>query len=129
MLFLYATVYLLLMPEDFFPWTSASPLQTPIQPAESFLQNSIFSRRPDILTSMQKPTCHSYDEHVPYEGIASFAHLDIANCYSAASDGIFDIEIVGAPFDLGVTYRPGARFGPAGARMGSQRLSSSFGYR
>ncbi|MEW2357485.1 agmatinase [Spirillospora sp. NPDC029432] len=34
----------------------------------------------------------------------------------------FDIAVVGAPFDTGVTYRPGARFGPAAVRQGSRLL-------
>jgi agmatinase len=125
----YATAFSLLVSRNLLGCASASRIQEPIQPSESFLQKSIFAKRPDILASIETPTYHAYDEHAPYEGIASFAHLDITNCYSAASDGIFDIGIVGAPFDLGVTYRPGARFGPAGARMGSRRLSSSFAYR
>ena len=33
-----------------------------------------------------------------------------------------DIAIVGVPFDGGVTYRPGARFGPAAIRAGSRLL-------
>jgi agmatinase len=33
-----------------------------------------------------------------------------------------DIAIVGVPFDSGVSYRPGARFGPAGIRQGSKLL-------
>jgi agmatinase len=33
-----------------------------------------------------------------------------------------DVAIVGVPFDSGVSYRPGARFGPAGIRQGSKLL-------
>jgi agmatinase len=33
-----------------------------------------------------------------------------------------DIAIVGVPFDSGVTYRPGARFGPSAVRQGSRLL-------
>ncbi|KAI5306038.1 hypothetical protein KEM56_002461 [Ascosphaera pollenicola] len=58
-----------------------------------------------------------------YSGIATFAHLDNVNCFSNKTDGKFDIGVVGMPFDLGVTYRPGARFGPGAARMASRRLS------
>jgi agmatinase len=36
--------------------------------------------------------------------------------------GRADVAIVGVPFDSGVTYRPGARFGPAGVRAGSRLL-------
>jgi agmatinase len=34
----------------------------------------------------------------------------------------FDVAIMGVPFDSGVTYRPGARFGPQGIRAGSRLL-------
>jgi agmatinase len=33
-----------------------------------------------------------------------------------------DIAIVGVPFDTGVTYRPGARFGPSAIRAGSRLI-------
>ena len=33
-----------------------------------------------------------------------------------------DVAVVGVPFDSGVTYRPGARFGPAAVRQGSRLL-------
>jgi agmatinase len=35
-----------------------------------------------------------------------------------------DVAIVGVPFDSGVTYRPGARFGPAAVRQASRLLRS-----
>ena len=34
----------------------------------------------------------------------------------------FDIAVLGVPFDAGVTYRPGARFGPAAIRAASRLL-------
>ena len=64
---------------------------------------------------------------LPYQGVVTFAHLAMENCFTKSEGLKFDIAIVGAPFDLGVTYRPGARFGPAGARMGSRRLSGNIG--
>ena len=33
-----------------------------------------------------------------------------------------DVAVLGVPFDSGVTYRPGARFGPAAIRQGSRLL-------
>ncbi|TQN66684.1 putative agmatinase 1, partial [Colletotrichum shisoi] len=62
-------------------------------------------------------------------GIAAFAHLNWTNCFAAESDGAFDVGIVGMPFDLGVSYRPGQRFGPAAARTVSQRMGPSISYR
>jgi agmatinase len=34
----------------------------------------------------------------------------------------YDVAVVGVPFDSGVTYRPGARFGPSHIRQGSRLL-------
>jgi agmatinase len=36
--------------------------------------------------------------------------------------GHADVAVLGIPFDSGVSYRPGARFGPAGIRAGSKLL-------
>lgn len=98
---------------------------------QSFIETSIFGRRQNVFVKDHDEFTvkDSFTEDTPYEGIATFAHLNWTNCYNANNDNTFDIGIVGAPFDLGVTYRPGARFGPAGARMGARRLSPSMGYR
>jgi agmatinase len=110
----------------------AQNAQTPLREAGSFIETSIFRKQHDNIDVTAEPKMHAYDDFTadtPYIGIAYFAHLNGSNCFSPTSDETFDIAIVGAPFDLGVTYRPGARFGPAGARMGSRRLSPSMGYR
>jgi agmatinase len=52
-----------------------------------------------------------------YAGIATFARLPRLEDVSAA-----DIAVVGVPFDSGVSYRPGARFGPAHVRESSRLL-------
>ena len=52
-----------------------------------------------------------------FAGPATFARLPRAD---EVSD--IDIAIVGAPFDTGVSYRPGARFGPAHIRQSSKLL-------
>lgn len=63
-----------------------------------------------------------FNEYEPlYSGIVTFAHLPQANCFFDDSVEA-DIAIVGAPFDSGVSYCPGARFGPNGVRQGSRRL-------
>ena len=52
-----------------------------------------------------------------YAGPDSFARLPrLADVGSAA------VAILGVPFDSGVSYRPGARFGPAAIRAGSKLL-------
>ncbi|CAI7654546.1 unnamed protein product [Penicillium bialowiezense] len=96
----------------------------------TFLEGSIFRQQSNVnlLLTGQDEFYLENDFHLtndftpPYSGIATFAHLNWTNCFSSASDESFDIGIVGAPFDLGVTYRPGERFGPLGARSGSRRM-------
>ncbi len=36
----------------------------------------------------------------------------------------WDVALVGAPFDIGTSYRPGARFGPIGIRHGARTIRS-----
>jgi agmatinase len=52
-----------------------------------------------------------------FAGLGTFARLpriqDVTGC---------DVAVLGVPFDAGTTYRPGARFGPAGIREGSRLL-------
>lgn len=52
-----------------------------------------------------------------YAGLATFARLprreDVTD---------YGLAIVGIPFDTGVSYRPGARFGPSGIRQASRLL-------
>lgn len=52
-----------------------------------------------------------------FAGPATFARLPRLDEVSGA-----EIVIVGVPFDAGVTYRPGARFGPAHIRQSSRLL-------
>ena len=52
-----------------------------------------------------------------FAGIATFARLP-----RLEDVGSTDIAVVGVPFDSGVSYRPGARFGPAHVRESSRLL-------
>jgi agmatinase len=52
-----------------------------------------------------------------FAGIATFARLPRIEDVDRA-----DVAVVGAPFDGGVSYRPGARFGPAHVREASRLL-------
>lgn len=57
-------------------------------------------------------------QQVPrYAGLGTFARLP--QRHEVASH---DIAVIGVPFDSGVTYRPGARFGPAAIRQASRLL-------
>lgn len=69
-------------------------------------------------TTQEKPT------NLAVTGIASFAKvplcLDIKKCDA-------DIAIIGAPIDIAIQGRPGARLGPRGIRIGSTRFSFKSG--
>ncbi|KAI0686013.1 Arginase/deacetylase [Cytidiella melzeri] len=62
-----------------------------------------------------------------FSGPLSFSHLPYIRCLEDTSAG-FDIALLGMPFDTGVSYRPGARFGPYGIRSGSRRQRESRGW-
>lgn len=52
-----------------------------------------------------------------FAGFATFARLPRLDEVTSA-----DVAVLGVPFDGGVSYRPGARFGPAAVREGSRLL-------
>jgi agmatinase len=52
-----------------------------------------------------------------YTGLATFARLPRLEDVPG-----YDVAVVGVPFDTGVTYRPGARFGPSHIRQASRLL-------
>ncbi|CAK7903074.1 guanidinobutyrase [[Candida] anglica] len=57
-----------------------------------------------------------------FGGILTFGHFKYFNCFNPKSNSKkIDIAIVGAPFDTGVSFRPGARFGPEAIRQASRR--------
>jgi agmatinase len=68
------------------------------------------------------------DGYVPsFSGISTFAHLPYLQCWDKNIDEDYDIAIIGAPYDIGVTFRTGARFGPSGIREGSKRIKVKMG--
>ncbi|KAI1430846.1 agmatinase [Xylaria sp. CBS 124048] len=62
-----------------------------------------------------------------FSGISTFAHLKHVKCLTTPNE-IFDIAIIGAPFDTAVSYRPGARFGPRAIRAASARQTTFRGF-
>ncbi|KAI0446192.1 arginase family-domain-containing protein [Xylaria telfairii] len=62
-----------------------------------------------------------------FSGISTFGRLPYYPCLSL-NDVSYDLAFIGAPFDTGTSYRPGARFGPSGIRQGSRRLNLYGGY-
>jgi agmatinase len=66
----------------------------------------------------------NYDNQQPdptkiprYCGVSTYARLNILN-----ENEFCDIAVVGIPFDSGVTFRPGARFGPESIRSASRLI-------
>lgn len=68
-----------------------------------------------------------WGEEWPFDGIATFAHLNHSKCLLSPHEN-FDIGIIGVPFDTATTYRSGARFGPRAIRDASQRQNSLRGF-
>lgn len=62
-----------------------------------------------------------------FSGISTFAHLNYEKCLTKP-DTLFDIAVLGVPFDTAVSYRPGARFGPRAIRAASARQTSFRGF-
>jgi len=62
-----------------------------------------------------------------FSGPLSFSHLPYIKCLEQ-TESLFDVAILGIPFDTAVSYRPGARFGPHAIRSGSRRLLPMAGY-
>ncbi|KAK1523292.1 arginase [Colletotrichum paranaense] len=69
----------------------------------------------------------AHDVDLGFTGIGSFAHLKHVKCLTTPSE-LYDIAIIGAPFDTAVSYRPGARFGPRAIRQASSRQTSFRGF-
>ena len=62
-------------------------------------------------------------ERNEFGGIVTFAAFPHFNCFDDKHlEKQIDVAIVGAPFDTGVLYRPGARFGPDAIRLAAKRL-------
>jgi agmatinase len=68
-------------------------------------------------------TGHGYETgrlDLPFTGIATFGKYPYQPDWSAISA---DAAVLGAPFDFGTQYRPGARFGPRAVREASTLFS------
>ncbi|KAJ8119872.1 hypothetical protein O1611_g10513 [Lasiodiplodia mahajangana] len=87
-------------------------------------------------STAQKPLGGLTDDDVDilygsqFNGLTTYARVPYVNCLSddEAEGRKYDIAVLGAPFDTGVTARPGARYGPQGIRVSSQRKSADAGW-
>lgn len=95
--------------------------------AKAHEQNPLSAQDP--LANVQKTWLEKYGKQIdqPFSGPLAFSHLTYTRCLED-EDAEFDIAILGMPFDTGVSYRPGARFGPYAIRSGSRRQRDSRGY-
>lgn len=64
--------------------------------------------------------------HPAYSDISTFLHLPWISEPAAITAAAPDVAVVGAPFDVAVTHRPGARFGPRAIRAASNLTVGSF---
>jgi agmatinase len=75
------------------------------------------SHDPQFRAIMEKVFAGTDRRPKPYEGVSTF--LDVQQRPEALAQGDFgdlEIALIGVPMDLGVTNRPGARFGPRAVR-------------
>ncbi|MFQ5622910.1 MAG: agmatinase [Paracoccaceae bacterium] len=66
---------------------------------------------------------HGYEKgrlDLPFVGIPTFAKKPYVSDWDALDA---DVAVIGAPFDFGTQWRPGARFGPRGVREASTLFS------
>ena len=61
--------------------------------------------------------------NLPFTGIASFCKFPIHTDLDTLSPDIADVAIFGIPWDEGIGYRPGPRFGPRSLREYSTRFA------
>jgi agmatinase len=64
-------------------------------------------------------TVDRYDDGPSYLGPTTFSRVPLLTTTDQLDDVRPDVAIVGAPWDDGVSYRPGARFGPRSVRTAS----------
>lgn len=89
--------------------------------------NKILAMRSKLTLPDKDDTSDIAVEQNMFGGILTYAHLNHFNCFINQHDNpTLDIAIVGAPFDTGTSYRPGARFGPHSIRSNARRLGSAW---
>ncbi|KII95302.1 hypothetical protein PLICRDRAFT_149928 [Plicaturopsis crispa FD-325 SS-3] len=78
--------------------------------------------KPPLVDITKEPWTSKYgaQSDLGFSGPLSFSHLPYTRCLEDAST-VFDIGVLGFPFDTTTSYRPGARFGPFAIRSGSRR--------
>lgn len=75
-------------------------------------------RQHPIDQAVQRESLHGTQAEPTYSGVTSF----LRRRYSKCLEGV-DVAVLGAPFDLATTHRPGARLGPRAIRTASASLA------
>jgi agmatinase len=76
-------------------------------------------KRPHIDQAFAADSLHGMHREHTYSGALSF----LRRRYTKDLNGV-DVAVVGVPYDLATTNRPGTRFGPAAVRAASAQLSN-----
>lgn len=77
---------------------------------------------PDV-EGYRREMAHGYDSgrlDLPFTGVATFGKRPLVLDWTKIDA---DVAVLGAPFDFGTQWRPGARFGPRGVREASTLFS------
>lgn len=106
-------------PLDFVP-RPALPLSPPSAPPLTFVNAD--SKEPQSWLAK-----YGKQADLGYTGPLAFSHLEYARCLEDQSVD-YDVAILGMPFDTATSFRPGARFGPHGIRLGSRRQHGQRAY-
>ncbi len=63
------------------------------------------------------PDLHGPESHPAYVGMSTYIHAPFALTPEELREMQADVAVLGAPVDMGVVNRPGARFGPRAIRQ------------
>ncbi|KAL2394481.1 Guanidinobutyrase [Exophiala dermatitidis] len=117
-----SAVFLALLPPCLVARNIVFPPVAPVQANLNDVDSPNHSQSYQSSLGLNKDQFLSYNK---FAGLTTFANLPWVHCLSKDGDvEKYDIAFLGAPFDTGTTGRPGARFGPAGIRLGSRRISA-----
>jgi agmatinase len=79
---------------------------------------AVASHHPEFKQAIETVFAGTNRRPKPYEGVATFFSAPLRQSTSTPPDVAgLDVALIGVPMDLGVTNRPGARFGPRAVRQ------------
>lgn len=112
------------------PWQIAQALQGMAEKHDKVKQQRAHEGYLRMRSKLNLPSDDNTEDlagNSHFGGIITFGHFETFDCFDPKLfDKPIDVAIVGAPFDTGTSYRPGARFGPEAIRLGARRLSQGY---